>query len=82
MRMPALLAAAVALLCALLWILTIAATVPTSALPPHTPDLRNGRTMFDIGGCASCHATPNADLDKVERTRLGGGLALVLRLAQ
>jgi len=76
MRMPALLAAAVALLCALLWILTIAATVPTSALPPHTPDLRNGRTMFDIGGCASCHATPNKDAEKVERTRLGGGLAL------
>ena len=42
----------------------------------HTPDLDNGRTMFDIGGCASCHATPNENPDKVERTRLGGGLAL------
>ena len=45
-------------------------------LPPHTPDLDNGRTMFDIGGCASCHAVPNKDRDKVDRTRLGGGLAL------
>ncbi len=59
-----------------LWVLTIPATVPASALPPHTPDIGNGRTMFDIGGCASCHATPAAEPSKVERTRLGGGLAL------
>jgi mono/diheme cytochrome c family protein len=69
----ALLAGAVALL---LFVLTIPATVPASALPPHTPDLANGRTMFDIGGCTSCHATPNPDATKVDRTRLGGGLAL------
>ena len=60
----------------LLWVLTIPEVVPASALPPHTPDLGNGRTMFDIGGCASCHATPNADAGKGRRTRLGGGLAL------
>ena len=76
MRKLTLIAAAVALVCALLWVLTIPATVPASALPPHTPDLDNGRTMFNIGGCASCHATPNKDAEKVDRTRLGGGLAL------
>ncbi|MGD0334107.1 MAG: cytochrome c [Xanthobacteraceae bacterium] len=76
MRKLALIAAAVALVCALLWVLTIPATVPASALPPHTPDVDNGRTMFNIGGCASCHATPNRDAEKVDRTRLGGGLAL------
>jgi mono/diheme cytochrome c family protein len=65
-----------AMACALLWILTIPATVPASALPAHTPDIDNGRTMFDIGGCASCHATPNTDPAKVDRTRLGGGLPL------
>ena len=59
-----------------LWILTIPATVPAAALPPHIADLGNGRSMFDIGGCASCHAAPNPEPDKVERTRLGGGLAL------
>jgi mono/diheme cytochrome c family protein len=32
--------------------------------------------MFNAGGCASCHATPASDPDKVDRTRLGGGLAL------
>jgi mono/diheme cytochrome c family protein len=76
MRLSVLIAAALALFCALLWALTIPATVPAAALPPHTPDLDNGGTMFNIGGCASCHATPNSDPDKVDRTRLGGGLGL------
>jgi mono/diheme cytochrome c family protein len=76
MQRPALIVAAVALVCALFWVLTIPATVPASALPPHTPDIDNGRTMFNIGGCASCHATPNKDAEKIERTRLGGGLPL------
>ena len=58
------------------WILTLPAVVPASALPPYTPNLDNGQTMFNIGGCASCHAVPNKDPDKVDRTRLGGGLAL------
>jgi len=58
------------------WILTTPATVPASALPAYTPSLANGKTMFDAGGCASCHAVPNEDPDKVDRTRLGGGLAL------
>ena len=58
------------------WILTIPATVPASALPAYTPNLANGRTMFNAGGCASCHAVPNKDPDKVDPTRLGGGLAL------
>jgi mono/diheme cytochrome c family protein len=59
-----------------LWWLTIPATVPAATLPPHTPDIANGRIMFEIGGCASCHATPAEDADKVERTKLGGGLPL------
>lgn len=54
------------------WFLTIAEIVPASALGPHTPDLANGKTMFTVGGCASCHAVPKQE----DRTRLGGGLAL------
>jgi len=69
-------AAVVAAAAGLFYVLTIPATVPAAALPPHTANLANGRTMFDIGGCASCHATPNADPDKVDRRRLGGGVAL------
>jgi len=54
------------------WFLTIPATVPASALAPHTPDLANGKELFYIGGCASCHAVPKAE----DKARLGGGLAL------
>src|SRR5580704_17265240 len=58
------------------WFLTLPAVVSASALPAYTPNLDNGRTMFNIVGCASCHAVPNKNPDKVDRTRLGGGLAL------
>ena len=61
---------------AVVWLLTLPATVPASALPAYTPNVDNGRTMFNAGGCASCHATPAGDPDKMDRTRLGGGLAL------
>jgi len=54
------------------WYLTIPAVVPASALGSHTPDLVNGRTMFLIGGCSSCHAVPK----QPDRARLGGGLVL------
>jgi mono/diheme cytochrome c family protein len=78
-RLPALFvvgAAGLAAGLAVFWFLTEPEVVPASALPPHRPNLDNGRTMFDIGGCASCHATPNKDAGKIDRTRLGGGLAL------
>ena len=54
------------------WMLTIPATVPASALGPHTPDLATGKEMFYAGGCASCHAVPR----QPDMTKLGGGLAL------
>jgi mono/diheme cytochrome c family protein len=54
------------------WAITIPATVPASALGPRTANIENGHTMFLIGGCASCHATPNQD----DKTQLGGGFAL------
>src|SRR5689334_3886961 len=52
------------------WFVTIPATVPASALPQRAANLENGKTMFFIGGCASCHATPGQD----DKTRLGGGV--------
>ena len=58
------------------WVLTIPTTVAASDLPPYQPNLANGKTMFAAGGCAACHAVPNAKPDKVDPTRLGGGLAL------
>jgi mono/diheme cytochrome c family protein len=61
---------------AIVWMLTLPATVPASALPAYTPNVDNGRTMFNAGGCASCHAMPAGEPDKMDRTRLGGGLGL------
>jgi mono/diheme cytochrome c family protein len=52
--------------------ITIPATIPASALSPHTPDLANGKEMFYAGGCPACHATPEQD----DRTKLGGGFGL------
>ncbi|HEY0328636.1 MAG TPA: cytochrome c [Rhodopseudomonas sp.] len=54
------------------WWLTVPVTLPADALPGYTPDLGNGQTVFNAGGCASCHATP----DQPDRIRLGGGLAI------
>jgi mono/diheme cytochrome c family protein len=77
MRKLTLLVAVIAIaLALLLWMLTIPAIVPASALPPYNPDLANGQTVFNIGGCTSCHATPSKDAALTDRTRLGGGLAL------
>jgi mono/diheme cytochrome c family protein len=57
---------------AIFWFVTIPATVPASALPAYAPNLENGKTMFDAGGCSSCHAIPNQE----DKTKLGGGLGL------
>jgi mono/diheme cytochrome c family protein len=55
------------------FVLTEPSTLPASALPgDYKPDLGNGETVFDVGGCASCHKTPNQD----DRLKLGGGLGL------
>jgi mono/diheme cytochrome c family protein len=76
-RVALVVAAVIAVAAAAFWVATIPVTVPASALTqPYRPDLENGREMFSIGGCASCHATPADDPDKVDRTRLGGGVAL------
>src|SRR6266436_9171944 len=54
------------------WWLTTPAAVPSNLLPTHTPNLTNGLTTFNAGGCSSCHAVPN----QPDRLKLGGGLAL------
>lgn len=54
------------------WFITTPAAIPDSALPARTPDLANGKTMFAIGGCRSCHNVP----DERTAVKLGGGRAL------
>lgn len=54
------------------WFLTEPQTVPAAALAaPHNANLANGKTMFDAGGCVSCHTD-----SKEDRARLPGGVAL------
>ena len=54
------------------WWITIPVVVAPEALAAYRPDLANGLTTFNAGGCSSCHAVPN----QPDRTRLGGGLAI------
>jgi mono/diheme cytochrome c family protein len=54
------------------WWLTIPAVVAAGSLPAYQPDIASGQTIFNAGGCSSCHAVPN----QPDRLKLGGGLAL------
>ena len=54
------------------WYITAPQRVAASARAAYTPNLANGKTMFFVGGCASCHAIPKQE----DKTRLGGGLGL------
>lgn len=56
---------------AVFWFITIPAVVTAASLPAYTPNVANGQTVFNIGGCASCHAVKGEP-----RTNLGGGFAI------
>ncbi len=70
-RLLALLIVLLAIAGGVLWLIQ-PSPLTASVLTPHTADLANGETMFNIGGCASCHARPG----QADRLDLGGGLAL------
>jgi mono/diheme cytochrome c family protein len=57
---------------ALYWWLTAAPLVSAVNAPPHPADVANGQTVFNAGGCSSCHAVPG----QPDRLKLGGGLAI------
>jgi mono/diheme cytochrome c family protein len=54
------------------YVVTMPSRIAADALMPRAADVANGETMFNIGGCFSCHGTRGQE----DRTRLGGGLAL------
>lgn len=64
----------------LFYALTIPVVIAEADLPNHEPSRENGAYLFNVGGCASCHAAPTGgkcDMLKVEdRTRLAGGRCL------
>jgi mono/diheme cytochrome c family protein len=57
---------------AIFWWLTAPPVVPAIAPPGRMPDLANGLSTFNAGGCSSCHAVPG----QPDRLKLGGGLAI------
>src|ERR1700716_645391 len=52
--------------------LTAAPIIPAVIAAAYTPNLANGLTTFNAGGCSSCHAVPG----QPDRLQLGGGLAI------
>lgn len=54
------------------WWLSAPVVAAAGHAPAHVANLANGEAMFNAGGCASCHATP----DQPDRVRLGGGVAI------
>ncbi|WP_029583463.1 cytochrome c [Bradyrhizobium sp. URHD0069] len=53
------------------WWLT-APPIARAVTAAYTPNLANGLTTFNAGGCSSCHAVPG----QPDRAKLGGGLAI------
>ena len=54
------------------WWLTAPPIALAVTAPAYTPNLVNGLTTFNAGGCSSCHAVPG----QPDRLSLGGGLAI------
>ncbi len=54
------------------WWLTAPSIMWAATGPAYAPNLANGLTTFNAGGCSSCHAVPG----QPDRLRLGGGLAI------
>lgn len=57
---------------AVAWWLTTPQRIDAASLAAYRPNVANGQTIFNAGGCSSCHAVP----DQPDRTKLGGGLVL------
>ncbi|MFL6792758.1 MAG: c-type cytochrome [Bradyrhizobium sp.] len=56
----------------LYWRLTAVPFALAVTASAYTPNVANGLTAFNAGGCSSCHAVPG----QPDRLKLGGGLAL------
>jgi mono/diheme cytochrome c family protein len=56
------------------WLLTAPNTLPANALDGLVGDIGRGERVFNLGGCASCHAAPKSTGDA--RLVLSGGVRL------
>ena len=51
------LVALVALGLGVFWVVTTPFQVTSPVLPDHVANLENGKLLFNVGGCISCHAS-------------------------
>ena len=76
-------AVAVLVVLAGLYVQSAAKPYPASIIPQHKADIKNGKALFYIGGCASCHAAPRGGKCDDPRTEqkdlLSGGRCLKTR---
>jgi mono/diheme cytochrome c family protein len=57
------------------WVVTAPAVPTKPRLAAHTPDLENGKLLFNVGGCISCHA-PGPNVKDVAADVPAGGKPL------
>ena len=61
---------------AVFWVLTRPVLLPATILAQRAANVENGKTMFNVGGCSSCHGVPVRRPTAEDRLLLGGGLAM------
>ncbi len=59
----------------LFWVLSAPRPLPPAAIPAHTADIVNGQTLYNAGGCRSCHK-PNPDVAGLDAALPSGGAPL------
>jgi mono/diheme cytochrome c family protein len=54
------------------WLLSEPRPIAAASLPAHTPDIANGKNLYNAAGCFSCHK-PGPELKGVDPTLPAGG---------
>ena len=57
------------------WVVTTPVAITSPTLPTHVANIANGKVIYNVGGCISCHA-PAADLKDVATDSPAGGKPL------
>ena len=56
------------------WVLSAPDPLSEAAIPAHTPDVANGKIMYNAAGCFSCHK-PGPELKDADQSLPAGGMA-------
>ncbi len=59
----------------LFWVLSAPRPLSSAIIPTHTADVVNGQTLYNAGGCRSCHK-PNPDVAGLDAALPSGGAPL------